>query len=178
METERLQQIHRELGVSRALLTPRRLPFFPEARDLVVVTAGDQTHRLTPAAAAAWQRLQSAAAVDAVCLWLVSAFRGIEYQAELWRRKRAAGQTPADILRVNAPPGYSEHHTGEAIDIATDGSEPLTETFAQTPAFRWLDENAVRFGFRLSYPSGNPHGFAYEPWHWRFHHGACAAVKG
>ena len=69
-----------------------------------------------------------------------------------------------------APPGYSEHHTGLALDIG-DLDHPETDvevSFEETPAFEWLKNNADRFGFELSFPVGNPQGVSYEPWHWRF----------
>lgn len=68
------------------------------------------------------------------------------------------------------PPGFSEHHTGYAVDIG-DGNAPhthLEETFADTAAYRWLTAYAARFGFELSFPPNNPQGVMYEPWHWRF----------
>jgi hypothetical protein len=116
--------------------------------------------------AAAWIRLRDAALADGVVLQLVSAFRHVAYQTRLFERKMARGQTVDEILRVNAAPGYSEHHSGRAIDITTPGSEPAGEAFEATPAFAWLQANASSHGFRLSYPRGNPHGVIYEPWHW------------
>ena len=71
-----------------------------------------------------------------------------------------------DILEVNTAPGYSEHHTGRAVDIATPGSRPLTEDFESTDAFRWLQAEATGFGFAMTYPRDNPWGIIYEPWHW------------
>jgi D-alanyl-D-alanine carboxypeptidase len=113
--------------------------------------------------------MRETASKAGVALLAVSGFRSIERQAEIIRAKLSSGQKIEDILRLVAAPGYSEHHTGRAIDIGTPGEEPLTEAFADTPAFRWLAENAGHFGFRLSYPKGNAHGIAYEPWHWCFH---------
>ncbi|MEO1194159.1 MAG: M15 family metallopeptidase [Pseudomonadota bacterium] len=72
--------------------------------------------------------------------------------------------------RVSAPPGYSEHATGYAVDFA-DGRNrgcDFETCFAETPAGAWLLENATAFGFELSFPEGNEQGIAYEPWHWRF----------
>ena len=46
---------------------------------------------------------------------------------------------------------------------------PLEEEFERSPAFRWLQRNAMQYGFTLSYPRGNRHGIAYEPWHWCWH---------
>ncbi len=99
-------------------------------------------------------------------LLLVSAFRSVDYQRSIFDRKLAQGVPLDDILRVNAAPGYSEHHTGRAVDIATRGCPPLTEAFETTDAFEWLTRNAGRFGFEMSYPRDNPYGIAYEPWHW------------
>ena len=48
------------------------------------------------------------------------------------------------------------------------GCAPAEEAFEGTGAFDWLQRHAARYGFRLSYPRGNPHGIVYEPWHWRF----------
>jgi D-alanyl-D-alanine carboxypeptidase len=110
--------------------------------------------------------MQAAAAADGVLLLIVSGFRSIEYQARLIRKKINTGQVVSDILSVNAAPGYSEHHTGKAIDIASPGSRPLTEEFEDSDAFRWLEANAARYGFSMSYPRDNPGGFIYEPWHW------------
>ena len=118
----------------------------------------------------------------------MSGFRSYEYQAALIRKKINAGQSITDILEVNAAPGHSEHHTGLAVDIATPGSRPLTEEFEASDAFRWLEANAHRFGFSMSYPRDNAwgiiyeqcpvprlvddapgvvaRGIIYEPWHW------------
>lgn len=77
---------------------------------------------------------------------------------------------PEERAALSAPPGYSEHHTGYAIDIG-DAQFPQWDTqeaFETTPAFRWLERNAARFGFELSFPRNNPQGVNYEPWHWRF----------
>jgi len=101
-------------------------------------------------------------------LKLVSAFRSVDRQVEIVREKLAEGASIDEILSASAPPGFSEHHTGRAVDITSDGAAPLEIEFEQTPAFRWLSKNAARFGFVLSYPAGNPYGYDYEPWHWCF----------
>lgn len=123
---------------------------------------------LAPAAADAWMGLRDAAAGESVELQLVSAYRSVQYQRQLVERKLVAGLSIESILRVSAAPGYSEHHTGRAIDLSTPGSVPLEEEFEGTAAFDWLLRNASRFGFVLSYPRGNPYGIIYEPWHWAF----------
>ena len=104
---------------------------------------------------------------------MVSGFRNVEYQADLIRRKLEAGQEISQILRVNAAPGFSQHHTGCAVDIATPGSRPLTEEFDKTDAFAWLVDKAVKFDFSMTYPRNNRFGFIYEPWHWALNSKIC-----
>ncbi|MEX0900854.1 MAG: M15 family metallopeptidase [Gammaproteobacteria bacterium] len=157
----------------QALIDARGLTAFDEADELeIVATRADGTAmKLVPGAAAAWRAMHEAAAADGIELIVVSAFRSITYQHGIIQRKLDAGQTPEQILAVSAPPGYSEHHSGRALDLTTPGSPVLEEAFADTDAFRWLQKHAGRYGFVLSYPPGNPHGFTYEPWHWAWHRG-------
>ncbi len=145
----------------------------------VLAYAGpDRYHRplwLHAPAAGAWALMRAAAAGEAVALEAISGFRSREYQAGIFRRKIARGQSIDDILSVNAAPGFSEHHSGCALDIGTPGEPAAEETFEKTAAFEWLSDHAHRFGFAMSYPRGNPHGIAYEPWHWRWR--ACEAAR-
>lgn len=122
--------------------------------------------KLTPRAAAAWKRMQAAAASDGVTLLPLSAFRSVARQTAVIRRKLARGEKIADILRLIAAPGCSEHHTGRALDVGSPKEMRLIAAFARTREFRWLKRHAAKFGFHLSYPRGNQPGIAYEPWHW------------
>lgn len=119
-------------------------------------------------AARAWAHLQRAAMHDGVVLESISGYRSHDYQLGIFERKIARGQSVEQILTVNAAPGYSEHHSGRALDIGTPGEPPAEETFEDTDAFRWLVANAGDHGFHMSYPRDNPHGITYEPWHWRW----------
>jgi D-alanyl-D-alanine carboxypeptidase len=167
-----LRELHDELGIPSDYGRNNGPPRYEEAADLVEVGPNlvGRMQRLTPGAAEKWQAMVAAAAADAVTLMIVSGFRSYAYQAALIRKKINAGQQIADILCVNAAPGHSEHHTGLAVDIATPGSRPLTEDFERSEAFRWLNVNADRFGFSMSYPRDNPWGINYEPWHWALQH--------
>ena len=163
-----LQTLLAELGVPADYPARCGLPLQPEC-DALVEVGQDVFGRPVWMAAEtrqAWQALQAAAAVSGVTLQLVSAFRSIDYQRALIARKLARGQTMAQILAVNAAPGYSEHHTGRALDLGTPGYAHLEQEFEDSPAFAWLKAHASRFGFRLSFPANNPHGILYEPWHW------------
>lgn len=158
------------LGIPGELLARRDLPLHRLAAELVTAesAADGAAHLLIPAAAAAWQQLKTAAANDDVVLEIVSAFRGIEEQSAIIRDKLARDMPLETILRLSAAPGYSEHHTGRAVDVNTPGCVAREEPFETTDAFRWLRDNAGRFGFTLSYPRENRAGFIYEPWHWFF----------
>lgn len=112
--------------------------------------------------------MRDAAAADEVVIHLISAFRGFSYQFELLKRKLEAGEQIEQILSVNAAPGFSEHHTGRAVDLGTLNCPALEQEFEQTDAFAWLVEHASEYGFSMSYPRGNQLGICYEPWHWCF----------
>ena len=168
---QRLKTIADDLGISESLLLAKNLCVYQEATELEVVSTDNQgrSYQLTPVAAAAWRKLSACAVLDDVELTLVSAFRSIDRQADIIRRKLAADISIDDILTVLAPPGYSEHHTGCAVDISTPGTAPATLAFEQTSAFAWLNAHAQHFGFYLSFPQDNTYGYQYEPWHWCFH---------
>ena len=126
---------------------------------------------LQPEAAAAWFKLQQTAKEDGIELGFVSAFRSVAYQTNLIEKQLAAGNSIDTVLCKMAAPGYSEHHSGRAVDCAEVEKETgtlLHESFEGTDGFIWLQQNADRFQFSLSYPRDNPHGVIYEPWHWAF----------
>jgi D-alanyl-D-alanine carboxypeptidase len=174
---ERIATELQALGIAPGYGEQRQLALQPEASELVTarVLKDGRELKLAPATAHAWQALTTAAAAENITLLLISGFRSVAYQRSILDRKLAEGQTLEQILQVNAAPGFSEHHTGRAVDIGTPGCPPLTEAFEATLAFAWLARRAADFGFRLSFPRGNPHGVIYEPWHWR-HHGRAGAL--
>lgn len=167
---ERVRLSHQALGIPEDYEEVRGLPLFPEPDELVDTEPDYQQRKrqLTPAALSAWQSLKQAAHAEGHILFLVSAFRSLQYQHDLIANKLAKGIPIEKILQVNAAPGYSEHHSGNAIDIGSPGCEVLQDSFEKTDEFQWLMDNAFRFGFVLSYPRNNPYGIDYEPWHWCF----------
>lgn len=113
--------------------------------------------------------LAESAQKDGVNILVLSCFRPIEYQRELFLKAEQKYGKGKGIQWL-APAGYSEHHTGYAFDLA-DASAPQTDdeqTFENTPAFVWLYKNSGQFGFELSFPKNNWQNVGYEPWHWRF----------
>ena len=170
---ERVRRALASLGIASGLIERRSLRLCGEAIELELAELGEDGRQfmLTPEAAQAWKDMAAAAARDGVALRLASAFRSLERQVEILRGKLDEGVSLEEILRESAPPGYSEHHTGRAVDITTPGSEALVEDFEKTEAFRWLQRRAHEFGFSLSFPRGNRFGYAYEPWHWFYQRG-------
>lgn len=174
------------IGPLRTLITPRPVPGlaarlgpdgrllghfpYPEANqeDLVAIAPG---LLLQPQAARALEAMRDAADADGINLTVLSAYRSLDLQKQLFFDVKAErNQTSVDRARVSAPPGFSEHSTGYAVDLG-DGRLPATnlmESFESTDAYRWLDRHAARFHFVRSFPKGNPQGVIYEPWHWRF----------
>ena len=165
-----LHEIHATLGIPADYRERCGMPEHAECTSLVDVgpDAFGRPARLEAAAALAWKELQQAALYDGIELQLVSAFRSIDYQRELIQRKLERGEDIAAILQVNAAPGFSEHHSGRALDLGTPGHAHLEEVFEQSPAFAWLQRRAGEFGFRLSFPRNNRYGVMYEPWHWYY----------
>jgi D-alanyl-D-alanine carboxypeptidase len=157
-----------EFGLSFKTISERGLVVVEEAESLEVAEIGNdgREYLLTPVAAEHWRRLKQSAASDGESIFIVSGFRSVSRQAEIFRAKIKAGQSIGEIVKVFAPPGFSEHHSGRAVDLSTPGTTESGLEFDGTTAFQWLRRNAERFGYRLSYPRGNAYGYRYEPWHW------------
>lgn len=161
-------RFHRSLGIPPTYASQRGLPRFEEATDLVIADRDPEGEliRLTPTAATRWKMMKSAALRDRVVLWVESGFRSVAHQAAMIRTKLEEGHSIEELLSWMAAPGYSEHHTGRAVDITSPDCYPDTFGFETTDAFLWLSTHANEYGFFLSYPPDNSYGIVYEPWHW------------
>jgi len=139
--------------------------------EVVAIALDGHEIKLRAAAAIKYKQMVADANADGVALLAISGFRSKEEQRQLFFEiSRQRNQTPSERAKVSAPAGYSEHHTGYAIDIS-DRNSPntiLSPSFDQTAAFRWLEQNASKYSFELSFPQNNTQGVMYEPWHWRF----------
>ena len=115
---------------------------------------------------------------NGIYLVFLSGYRSINLQNEIfYSLKSFRNQEAAERARVSAPPGYSEHSTGFAIDIG-DANQRETDfetEFENTDAFKWLIKNAAKFHFKLSFTKDNQY-IDYEPWHWRYE-GSIEALK-
>jgi D-alanyl-D-alanine carboxypeptidase len=167
---DRLHERLHALGLDDGYGERSGLPLVAEPAWLAF--AGHDRYRrplwLHPQATRAWTHLREAALRDDVVLEAISGYRSHDYQLGIFERKLARGLTVDEILTVNAAPGYSEHHSGLALDIGAPDEPPAEESFERTAAFAWLRENAGDYGFVMSYPRDNPYGIVYEPWHWAF----------
>ncbi len=147
------------------------LPYTEAPESELAPISNDGRFRMRKAAAQQFLAMQQAARSAGVNLTVISAFRSVKEQEQLFFGVGAQrNQTPAQRAALSAPPGYSEHHTGYALDIG-DGNVPATNlsaNFEKTKAYEWLTQNAAKFSFELSFPKDNIQGVSYEPWHWRF----------
>jgi len=123
-------------------------------------------------------KMREGAKKDGIYMVFLSGFRSINLQNDIfYSLKSIRNQEAAERARVSAPPGYSEHSTGFAIDIgdATQRETDFETDFENTDAFRWLIKNAAKFHFKLSFNKDNRY-IDYEPWHWRYE-GSIEALK-
>ena len=143
---------------------------YPEAskNELILFSPGIYVHKEIYEN---FKEMQFMAAQRGISLQLLSGFRSIDLQRDIfYENKSIRNLTAVERSMVSAPPGYSEHSTGYAIDVG-DGNYPDTHfevEFEQTPAFKWMKRFAPKYHFVLSFPPNNKQGVSYEPWHWRF----------
>lgn len=115
----------------------------------------------------AFKEMSAAAKKEGITLIINSGYRTYESQKQVYNQyKNEKGQEYAD--NYAARPDYSEHQSGLALDIITYGA--TGENFDTTKAFKWLKQNAYKYGFILRYPKGkeNITGYQYESWHYRY----------
>lgn len=98
-----------------------------------------------------------------------SAYRSKEYQQKVWDE---AVQTNGEdyAKQYVAVPGYSEHHTGLAVDFGITNSDGTAGSFSGSQNAQWMDENSWRYGFVRRYPTDKVSitGISNESWHFRF----------
>ena len=114
-----------------------------------------------------------AAAEENIWFWVVSGYRSPGQQEIVLDRaiqaNENAGMTATeaeeDALRTVAQPGYSEHHTGLAVDF-----NDVTDAFEKSDAYRWLTEHAAEYGFVQRYKKEKSAvtGIDRESWHYRY----------
>lgn len=119
---------------------------------------------LTNATTEAFNKMQAAAKVDGLNIYISSGFRSYSYQKNLYNSYvNRDGVIAADTYSARA--GHSEHQSGLAFDVNT-----INDSFANTEEGKWLNDNCYKYGFILRYPNGKSDetGYQYEPWHFRY----------
>lgn len=115
-----------------------------------------------------FKKMSAAAQKDNVTLFIASPYRSYNFQKQLYNSYVASdGVKNADTY--SARPGYSEHHTGLAMDLIPEFGLEL-DTFENSDGFKWMQENGYKYGFILRYPKDKEYitGYMYEPWHYRY----------
>lgn len=168
---EYIKQLNSNLNIDIEQQLLRGLKLFDLADDLVDagLNSSNKPAKLSFLTLEAWNHMVQAANKDNITLKICSAYRDYDYQAMLIEaklKKNISNISIDEIIKTLAPPGFSEHHTGRAIDIITNNVTTLDENFEFTNAFRWLSKNADKYGFVMSYPRDNKYKYIYEPWHW------------
>jgi D-alanyl-D-alanine carboxypeptidase len=141
---------------SAEIAQPGTLVQLPQAN-----TFEDYRIYVTRATRDAFVAMATAAKKDSVQLIADSGFRSPGFQQRIIKRRLEAGETFERIISMVAPPGYSQHHTGRALDLV-----PSEARFAHTPAYAWLTAHAARFGFHETYPDSPDGLHPWEAWHW------------
>ena len=114
---------------------------------------------------------------------LDSAYRSVEEQQEIWDAWLADPDKGEDYCKKYlAVPGYSEHHTGLAVDIfiIKDGKaiRENDDLFADEDDFAKIHDLLPTYGFILRYPKDKQYstGYDYEPWHFRYIDNPVSAI--
>lgn len=103
---------------------------------------------------------------DNIELYAFSAYRSFNEQSAL-KKAYAVTYGAGSANQFSADQGYSEHQIGTTLDFITTGLGGNLEGFEKTKAYTWLNKNAYKYGFVISYPENNKF-YVFEPWHWRY----------
>lgn len=133
-----------------------------------VASNGEQL--LRKEAAAALEKMFTAAENDGISLYLVSGYRSYELQQSLYYTYiDEYGQEYTD--HIDATPGASEHQLGLSVDLGlTNHACELYTCFSTTDAYTWLQKNAATYGYILRHPENTEDitGIVYSPWSYRY----------
>lgn len=123
-------------------------------------------YSMTPATAEAYKKMKEDAQAEGYYFAITSAYRSVSYQEGLYNGYLT--QDPKSVVDTySARPGYSEHHTGMALDLT--GSGGMSE-FGKTKEYPWVRDNCHKYGFIIRYTEDNKWitGYKNEPWHIRY----------
>ena len=161
-----LENIYKKLNINKEVLENIIIPEQKELVSIGINPLGTEIF-LSKKCAIAWNKMYEDAIKDSIKISIVSGFRSYYKQYSIINYKLNQGLKIDEILEENKLPGLSEHHSGNAIDIISNGYK-LSLEFENSSAYAWLIKNAHKYGFYLTYPKGNKDGIMFEPWHWYF----------
>jgi D-alanyl-D-alanine carboxypeptidase len=161
--------INEPAGMLTLVDKKHRLPSGYEPSDLVSMKdyplkISQQYFKISSAVIPDLLEMAQAARKDGIELTFASTYRSESFQRTLYERNvKRRGRKEAD--RVSAQPGHSQHQLGVAVDFGS-----VNDSFTGTKMERWLNSNAWKYGFSLSYPKGREDitGYRYESWHYRY----------
>lgn len=115
----------------------------------------------------AFERLSNDSIKNNTPVYGQSGYRSFATQKSIYGKALKEKGQSADT--DTARPGHSEHQTGLTIDVSSTKKGNMLN-FENTDSFKWMKENAYKYGFILRYPKGkeNIHGYTYEAWHYRY----------
>lgn len=133
--------------------------FVPEYLETI-----EGTYEATPETVEAYHRLTKDLAKEGMKIYVVSAYRSVAYQRRLhngYLRK----DDKESVEAYSARAGYSEHHTGRALDISQVINN--LDAFEGSEEAEWVYDNAYRYGFIVRYKQSQTDvtGYIFEPWH-------------
>ena len=122
-----------------------------------------------------YKKLEKELKSEGIIIKLDSTYRSVKEQQELWNEwSEDPEKGPEYVKKYVAVPGYSEHHTGLAIDVCLEKDGKLIydndEMKKEKEIFKKIHSKLAKYGFILRYPEGkkNITGYDYEPWHFRY----------
>ncbi|AXG37985.1 MULTISPECIES: D-alanyl-D-alanine carboxypeptidase family protein [Enterococcus] len=156
-----------------------------EVPESQLATLSDNSHQVDSRIAKDYEAFSEAATKAGFPLVIVSAFRSVESQKEVFETNvnglvsgngMSEEEATAKTKETITEPGYSEHHTGLAVDIVDQNwynsysTQVLDASYGDQPGAKWIAENAPKYGFIIRYPKDRQDitGITYEPWHIRY----------
>lgn len=156
-----------------------------EVTESQLTTLSDNSHQVDSRIAQDYEAFSEAATKAGFPLVIISAFRSVESQNEVFDTNVSGlmngnGMTEEEAIAKTketiTEPGYSEHHTGMAVDIVDQdwynsySTQVLDAAYGDQPGAQWIAENAPKYGFIIRYPKDRQDitGITYEPWHIRY----------
>lgn len=159
-------EIIKEYSIEMLVNKYNKLDSNLEPKEITELTkCSEKGHYLSKDAKLAYDELCDASLKDGMSLGVTSSYRSYESQKNIYDSYlKTNGQDY--VNKYVATPGYSEHQTGLALDVKSTKSSP----FKYTKEYKWMQENAYKYGFILRYPEGLEEitGYNAESWHYRY----------